>query len=141
PPRPRRADDRLDPEGRRLVAEIVLEERARGRAVFLSSHILSDVERTCDRVVMLRAGAVVLSETIAALARDSDEWEVEVSGWCPELAAHLAAAGYALAREGDGQAWIRCPAAGKQELLQRLLAGGALVGAVRPVTGSLEELY
>ena len=35
----------VDPEGRRLVLDIVLEEKARGRTVFLSSHILSDVDR------------------------------------------------------------------------------------------------
>src|SRR6516225_760776 len=44
----------LDPEGRKLVADIIREEKERGVTVFLSSHILSDVERTCDHVVILR---------------------------------------------------------------------------------------
>src|SRR5947199_10238215 len=62
----------LDPEGRKLVADIILEEKARGTTVFLSSHILSDVERTCDQVVMLSAGRVVFSERMDQLRRNSD---------------------------------------------------------------------
>src|SRR6185503_2086233 len=49
----------LDPEGRRLVLDIIREEKARGRTIFLSSHILSDVERTCDEVFMIRKGEIV----------------------------------------------------------------------------------
>src|SRR5438552_16743746 len=64
----------LDPEGRRLVLDIIREERSRGRTVFLSSHILSDVERTCDEVVMVRQGEVVFSEQIASFGTDSQEW-------------------------------------------------------------------
>jgi ABC-2 type transport system ATP-binding protein len=44
----------LDPEGRKLVAELIIQEKAKGRTIFLSSHILSDVERVCDRVLMIR---------------------------------------------------------------------------------------
>ena len=57
----------LDPEGRRLVAELVSEQKRRGTAVLLSSHILTDVERVCDRVVILRRGKVVLSDRVAAV--------------------------------------------------------------------------
>lgn len=60
----------LDPEGRRLVADIVGEEKRRGTAILLSSHILTDVERVCDRVVMLRKGAVVLADTVARLTAE-----------------------------------------------------------------------
>jgi ABC-2 type transport system ATP-binding protein len=46
----------LDPLGRALVREIILEERERGRTVFFSSHILHDVETLCDRVSILVQG-------------------------------------------------------------------------------------
>ncbi len=45
----------LDPVGRKEVRDIVLEEKHRGRTVFFSSHILSDVEMLCDRVCILQA--------------------------------------------------------------------------------------
>jgi ABC-2 type transport system ATP-binding protein len=57
----------LDPEGRRLVAELVSEQKRRGTAVLLSSHILTDVERVCDLVVILRRGKVVLADRVAAI--------------------------------------------------------------------------
>ena len=49
----------LDPHGIREVREIICRERDRGRLVFLSSHVLSEIERTADRVGMLRQGKLV----------------------------------------------------------------------------------
>ncbi|MBI2375459.1 MAG: ABC transporter ATP-binding protein [Deltaproteobacteria bacterium] len=49
----------LDPLGRRDIRELVLELRAEGRTVFYSTHILPDVELTCDRVAMVAKGQVV----------------------------------------------------------------------------------
>src|SRR4029079_19001761 len=71
----------LDPEGRRLVLDIIGEEKAKGRTVFLSSHILSDVERTCDEVVMVHRGEVAFSNQIAAFHSTGGDWEIEVTGW------------------------------------------------------------
>jgi ABC-2 type transport system ATP-binding protein len=60
----------LDPHGIREVREILLRERDRGRLVFLSSHVLSEVERTADRIGVIRRGKLVLEDTVArALAR------------------------------------------------------------------------
>src|SRR5262245_33404573 len=49
----------LDPVGRRLVRELILELRARGRTIFFSTHILSDAEALCDRVALMRSGRLV----------------------------------------------------------------------------------
>src|SRR5712692_8997655 len=49
----------LDPVGRRLVRDIIKAQRARGATVFLNSHLLSEVEITCDRVAFIRDGEVV----------------------------------------------------------------------------------
>ncbi|MGH6918779.1 MAG: ABC transporter ATP-binding protein [Geminicoccaceae bacterium] len=49
----------LDPHGIREVREIICRERDRGRLVFLSSHVLSEIERTADRVGMIRQGRLV----------------------------------------------------------------------------------
>jgi ABC-2 type transport system ATP-binding protein len=132
----------LDPEGRKLVADIILAEKARGTTVFLSSHILSDVERTSDHVVMIRRGEVVVSESIARLRDGGDDWEVEVAAGCtPELAAELRAAGYTVDPVTDGVARVRCHRARKEELLRRLVALPVEIGTVRRAGRSLEELY
>lgn len=126
----------LDPEGRKLVADIIREEKERGVTVFLSSHILSDVERTCDHVVILRQGSVVLSESMDKLKRDSDEWEIEILAW---TYAAREAAGTVVPVGGDASA-VRCTATDKDEVLLRLLQAGAKIGAVRR-RHTLEDLY
>src|SRR5437868_7087646 len=91
----------LDPEGRRLVLEIIREEKAMGRTVFLSSHILSDVERICDEVVMIRQGEVVFSEQIASFGGDSQEWAIEVSGFNDGIREQLGAQARIQSTNGD----------------------------------------
>jgi ABC-2 type transport system ATP-binding protein len=49
----------LDPVGRRLVRDIIKAQKERGATVFLNSHLLSEVEVTCDRVAFIRAGRVL----------------------------------------------------------------------------------
>lgn len=49
----------LDPVGRRLVRDIIKAQRERGTTVFLNSHLLSEVEVTCDRVAFIKAGEVI----------------------------------------------------------------------------------
>ena len=128
----------LDPEGRKLVAEIILEEKARGTTVFLSSHILSDVERTCDHVVILRQGSVALTQSMDTLLDASDEWEIEVIDWTP---AALEAVGRAEIRDQqNGTVLVRCSAGDRNILLRQLLDANVNVGAVRR-SASLEDLY
>jgi len=59
----------LDPVGRKEVKDLIFAERDRGRTVFFSTHILSDVEAMCDRVAILREGKVVVSGSIRQLLR------------------------------------------------------------------------
>jgi ABC-2 type transport system ATP-binding protein len=67
----------LDPLVQQSFFELVREARAEGRTVFLSSHILSEVERTCDRVAIIRDGRLVKVDRIEAL-RDLAHHEVEL---------------------------------------------------------------
>ena len=57
----------LDPLGRVLVRDIILEERRKGKTVFFSSHILSDVETICDRVAIVVAGMLRGQGTVPEL--------------------------------------------------------------------------
>lgn len=59
----------LDPTARAEVLDMVREARRQGRTVIFSSHVLSEVEETCDRVVILRAGRVVHEETVHSIRR------------------------------------------------------------------------
>jgi len=131
----------LDPEGRKLVAEIIAEEQSKGTTVFLSSHILSDVERSCDRVAMIREGELVLWRSLAELANENDDWEVEVEGLDEPTRAALAEAGFAVAREADGAVFLSCTSQTKKDLLRRLLDLPVEIVTVRSAGLSLEDLY
>jgi ABC-type multidrug transport system ATPase subunit len=54
----------LDPHGIREVREIILRERDKGRLIFLSSHVLSEIERTADRIGIIRQGRLVYEGTV-----------------------------------------------------------------------------
>lgn len=64
----------LDPMGRHLVRDIIRNERQRGATVFLNSHLLSEVEITCDTVVFIKHGEVVASRDL----RSSPGGEIQV---------------------------------------------------------------
>jgi ABC-2 type transport system ATP-binding protein len=54
----------LDPLVQQSFNELVFEAKAQGRTMFLSSHIISEVERTCDRVAIIREGRIVRTDTV-----------------------------------------------------------------------------
>ena len=132
----------LDPEGRRLVLDIIVEEKARGRTVFLSSHILSDVEKTCDEVVMVRQGQVVLADRVASFGASSQHWDIEVLGWTTAYVGMLRDGAVTIVQQTDGATILRCEAADKQALLKAIVAVNLEIGTVQPMrAATLEETY
>src|SRR3989449_6401206 len=76
----------LDPLMQRAFYAILDELRARGRTIFLSSHVLSEVERVCDRVAIIRRGQLVaLEEVESLLARRKRNVEMRLAGPVPAL--------------------------------------------------------
>ena len=65
----------LDPLGRVLVRELIEELRVRGATVFLNSHLLGEVEATCDRVVFVKQGRAVHE---LSLAESTSAFDVEL---------------------------------------------------------------
>lgn len=57
----------LDPLMQKIFNEFLLEEQARGKTIFMSSHVLSEVEKVCQRVAIIRQGELVAVEAIEAL--------------------------------------------------------------------------
>ncbi|HET9217425.1 MAG TPA: ABC transporter ATP-binding protein [Terriglobia bacterium] len=132
----------LDPEGRRLVLEIIREERSRGRTIFLSSHILSDVERTCDEVFMIRKGEIVYSERLSAFSTKSPQWEIEVLGWNAKAGEGLTAMNFTFLSEEHDRAVLLCSAESKRELLRRLTELPVEIGSIQRHRGAtLEDVY
>ncbi len=76
----------LDPVGRALVRDLILEEKARGCTVFFSSHILSDVQSLCDRVAILVRGELRGVGTVSELIGDKVRYvDCVFSGLAPSV--------------------------------------------------------
>lgn len=81
----------LDPLGRKLVRDIIGRVRDEGTAVFLNSHLLSEVEQTCDRVAFIREGTILQVSTLSDFDVEAFEVVVRVGQVSPALLAGLAA--------------------------------------------------
>ena len=91
----------LDPLVQEEVERILLELAEAGHTVFFSSHVLSEVERICHRVVIIRSGHVVAEEDIAEMkARSLHILEVTFAGQVPDEAFNLPGV-EELRRDGD----------------------------------------
>jgi ABC-2 type transport system ATP-binding protein len=110
----------LDPGGRRTVRDLLEELRRRGVAVLLNTHLLSEVEHVCDRVVIIDKGLVVAAGTPAELEQGSGV-EVELAGGV---------------RRFDGAARDDVP-----RIVAELVAAGEAVYGVRIRRSTLEDVY
>jgi ABC-2 type transport system ATP-binding protein len=110
----------LDPAGRRVVRDLLEELRRRGVSVLLNTHLLSEVERVCDRVAIIDRGELLAAGRPDELARPHG---VEVD----------TAAG---TQHFDGATRDDVP-----EIVERLVAAGERIYEVRLVRSSLEDAY
>jgi ABC-2 type transport system ATP-binding protein len=130
----------LDPIGRVDVRDLVLSLKSRGVAVLLNSHLIGEVERVCDRVVILDKGRVAASGTLAELLGQR-EVRLRLGAVDGRAEERLRAAG-TLTREGEVFI-VALPAADDgvtvPDLVRDLVGLGVRVHAVEPVRISLEE--
>jgi ABC-2 type transport system ATP-binding protein len=130
----------LDPLGRADVRDLVLSLKQRGVAVLLNSHLIGEVERVCDRVVILDRGQVAAAGTLAELL-GRRELRLRLGGVTAEAEARLAATG-ALARSGEEFTVALRPdddGGTVPDLVADLVALGVRVHAVEPARISLED--
>jgi ABC-2 type transport system ATP-binding protein len=130
----------LDPAGRLEVREILRGLRDRGVAVFLNSHLLTEVEHVCDRVAIVRSGRVVAHGTIAEILGEQHAVRVRARENGTPIEPKLAAYG-SVRRDGEifvvnGVAAERVP-----KLVSDLVAADAEIFAVEPLGTTLEERF
>jgi ABC-2 type transport system ATP-binding protein len=129
----------LDPVGRAEVRDIVRAARDRGATVILNSHLLTDVERVCDRVVIMDHGRIVASGTLDDILA-VDGVRIHATGLDPAAIATLGTAGPS---DVDG-AWLTfrpLAAARIPEIVAAIVRAGGQVHAVEPGRGTLEARF
>jgi ABC-2 type transport system ATP-binding protein len=131
----------LDPQGIREVRELIRNLGSEGRTVFLSSHLLSEVEQVCDEVAIVAGGRTVRQGAVAdvlASTRPSAMWVkvADISG----AAATLARAGFHFEPNGDR---IRVDVAAElaDTVTRALVAQEHFPSELRPVETTLEDAY
>ena len=97
----------LDPLGTRQVKDLLLDLKARGKTILLSSHLLADVEDVCDRMVILYGGKVRAEGTSEELLRRFSRSVIETDRLDPEAAAAVQSV---LAERGLGDASVAAAA-------------------------------
>jgi len=130
----------LDPLGRLLVRDIIRELKAFGTAVFLNSHLLGEVEATCDRVVFVKAGRTVHELSLAGDAGGLDV-ELRLGPLDDGARAALAALG-AVEPSADGRARMRVAAEDVlPEIARTLVRRGVALYEMKAARKSLEAWF
>jgi len=130
----------LDPVGRHDVREIIRQLKARGTAVFLNSHLLSEVEQVCDRLAVVDHGRVIATGTMSQILGQDGAVRVRVTGLA---AASRTALGEFGKLEDEGE-WLtfrglhpdRVP-----QLVSEIVRQGGRVYAVEPRHETLEDRF
>ncbi len=136
----------LDPIGRREIRELIADLREQGTTVFMSTHILSDIEALCDNVAILRKGKLAATGKLDDLLTQSGEmqqFEIVLKGISAENLAEKIAnvAGATISAKGNGVNIQVLTENDIEKVLQiSKNAGGSLV-SVQSVKQSLEELF
>ena len=122
-------------EMRALIRGLAIDQ---GKTVFLSSHLLHEVQQVCDRVAIISKGEIVRESTIADLLRQDDGLRVDATP--PDAAEAALATRWAVERDGDALI-VRATRAEAPEVVRRLVGAGAEVFRLVPEQRNLEEVF
>ncbi len=136
----------LDPVGRREIRELIASLRAKGTTVFMSTHILSDIEALCDEVAILRSGKLAASGNLSDLLSSSEEtraMEINVEGVAAEAIREAVEfiAGATINARPNGASIQILDESDIEAVLKITREKGGRLASIQPVKQSLEELF
>lgn len=123
----------LDPLARVHVRELLLRMRESGKTVFLSSHLLSEVELVCDRVAILNKGRLVALGKTSELLQSGDKSIIVARG--------VPATAFPDATLENGVVRFAVPTVSQRSALEQVWSLGGQVISVNPEHRSLEEIF
>ncbi len=124
----------LDPLARYAVREMLLDWRRRGKTIFLSSHLLSEVELVCDRIAVLNQGRVVRVGRPSDLLESREHFEVIASGISLDSLPGAET-------QPDGRIRFLAGAQAQRAMIERIWALGGEIVSVSPHKRTLEDLF
>jgi ABC-type multidrug transport system ATPase subunit len=122
-------------EMRALIRSLAVDH---GKTVFLSSHLLHEVQQVCDRVAIISQGEIVRESSIAELLRQDDGLRIDAAPL--EIAEAALVSRWAVERDGDSLV-VRATRAEAPEVVRRLVGAGADLFRLTPEQRNLEEVF
>ncbi len=126
----------LDPMGRYQIREIILSLKVQGKTIFFNSHILSDVEKICDRIAILAEGELICMGSLDELLGIADHYQVRGKGGNLEVLKRWVK-GLAF----DEDCWYGQLQGEPQEFIASLRIMGAQLIGINLTRSSLEEFF
>jgi ABC-2 type transport system ATP-binding protein len=131
----------LDPAGIREIRQLIRRLGEGGRTVFLSSHLLDEVEQVCDQIAIVSHGRTVAAGTVKDVLRGADSNVTLVRVAKPVLALRaLKAARLDAMRDGD-MLRVATPPKGGAEIARALAARNVFPDELRPEEANLEDVF
>jgi ABC-2 type transport system ATP-binding protein len=131
----------LDPLGRRLVRDIISDLRSLGRTVFINSHLLSEIEVTCDRVAFIKEGSIVRTVDLQGMGDQVTTVTIRARPLSDETLAGLAAWSSDAQVQGDQLLLSVSEQRFLPEINRYLVNAGVDVYSLQQERTSLEDLF
>lgn len=133
--------DGVDPVGRREIRDLLREEANNGVSVLLNSHLLSEIELTCDRVAVLRRGKVAAFGSVEELTRKSATYKMVASELDDNLVAAFRHTGAGVERVNGHVVLSVSDVQHLNSLVDQLRARGGVLSELTPVRSTLEDVF
>jgi ABC-2 type transport system ATP-binding protein len=134
--------DGVDPVGRREIRDLLQHEAAsNGTAILLNSHLLSEIELTCNRVAVLRRGKVAVEGRIEDLTRRSAQYKMVAAPVDEALLAAFRETGAAVERVNGHLVLSVHDVQHLNTLVDRARSGGVMLSELSPVRSTLEDVF
>jgi ABC-2 type transport system ATP-binding protein len=131
----------LDPPGRKLVADLMLDMRDRGKTIFFSTHILHDVEVICDRIGIIANGQLRFCGTLADVISESfSSYEVVLRKVLPEQITVLKDKGF-LPENFEDKVKVEVPKGDLAAFVETFVHQGMELVAIEPKRFTLEDFF
>jgi ABC-2 type transport system ATP-binding protein len=131
----------LDPVGRRDVRELITKLKAQGKTVLLNSHLLSEIEMTCDEVAILKAGRIVKQGKIDDLLAAPTTVRMRILNATPKLAEALEKIASKVKIDGENVDAAIADENAIPDLVEAVVDSGGRLMSLIPVRESLEDLF
>jgi len=133
--------DGVDPIGRKEIRDILLELKARGKTIFLNSHLLSEVELITDRVGILNKGSLLREGSVKELTERKEEYKINIDDDGYDLAIH-SNANHQISKLSDGSYSVKVDDVRSMNLLiDKIRSDGKIINEVLLQKNTLEDMF